>query len=180
MVLRRTAQLAAICALATVAALLILEVVGVIGQGWRLDLAATIEQVAAPSWPAWLSAVMGLGLAALGLSMVLSQLIPAKTGASTLHEVHRGEDGVTRIRGRAAIAAVRHQLEQVDGIDSVEARLRGRAVHVELIVDDGTDVGEVERQARERLDHGFWIELGLADLAVNLLITHDPAPPKVR
>lgn len=97
-----------------------------------------------------------------------------------MHEVYEGPDGVTTVSGRAAIRAVSHELEEITGVAGVEARINGTQMHVDILVDDRADVAAIEAEARRRLDHGFWIGLGLADFALSLSVTHHPSPPRVR
>lgn len=178
--LRRFTHLLGVAALAAVALLLMLEVTDVVGSRWRRSLADGIENGAEPAWPLWVSGLVGLALALAGMMMIAAQLAPARKGLNSMHEVYRGRDGDTRIRGRAAIRAARHELEGIDGVVDVAARVNGKTLHLELKIDDRADITDVETQARERLGTEFWINLGLADFAINILVTHHPRPPRVR
>ncbi len=179
-VLRRVSQLTGIAAVATIGVFLVLESTELIGGRWRQDLSDVIESAAFPSWGLWLSGVVGAALAVLGIATVAAQLAPPKKGLNTVHEVHRAHDGETSIRGRAAVAAARHELSTIEGVVAVDARISRKTMDVEIQIDDRANLTEVENAARDRLDHEFWINLGLADFAVNLLVTHHPKPPRVR
>lgn len=180
-VLRRVSQMVAWAAIATVGVLLVLETTDVIGGQWRHDVAEAVAEVANPTWPEWASALIGLALAVLGVLLIAAQLAPPRRGLTRMLEVHSTDNGETIIRGRAALRAVRHIVSAIEGIIDVDARLIGeKKVQVEIKVDDRTDLEDLETHVRERLDSPFWIDLGLADLAVNLLITHHPRPPRVR
>jgi hypothetical protein len=167
-------------ALAAIAVFLILEVTDVVDGHWRAELADGIENVAFPSWNLWVSGLAGAALGVLGLALIGAQVAPPKKGSNKMHQVYRGHDGETSIRGRAAINAARHELEQIDGVVQVDARVHRKRMVVELKIDDRANVAAVEAEARERLDHEFWINLGLADLGLNILVTHHPRPPRVR
>ncbi len=178
--LRRVSQAAAALACAALGTLLVLESTEVIGGRWRRELAAALDDLAFPTWDLWISAVAGAGLAVLGVMIVAAQLAPAKKGLNTMHEVYDGSDGTTTIRGRAAISAVRHQLTSIEGVVDVDASIGRRRMKIELRVDDRASIEAIETETRSRLDHGFWIDLGLADFTLDLLITHDRNPPRVR
>jgi len=178
--LRRTSQFVGWAAVTAVGVLLVLETTEVIGSQWRDELGDAISDVMFPTWPAWASALVGVGLAIMGVLVVAAQLAPPKKGLTKMHEVHSFGDGDTRIAGRAAIRAARHELESIDGVVATDARIAGKRMYVELKIDDRADLDAIETEARDRLGHEFWIDLGLADFAVNLLVTHHGKPPRVR
>lgn len=178
--LRRTSHAVGVVALGFVAVFLVLEVTDVVGNRWRRELADAFEEAAFPSWSLWVSGLVGAGLALVGVMLVAAQIAPPQKGLSSMHEVYKGSDGETRLRGRAAIRAARHELESIDGVVEVDGRLDGKRLRVDLEVDDRADLVEIENEARERLGHEFWINLGLADFAVDLFVTHHPKPPRVR
>ncbi|MDZ7733913.1 MAG: hypothetical protein U5R31_13365 [Acidimicrobiia bacterium] len=177
---RRVTQITFAVAVGALGAALVLEATEVVGPEWRDDLAAGLARVAFPGWAPWISTLAGLGAAILGVALIVAQLAPPKKGLRTMHEVYRGSDGDTRIRGRAAIAAARHEVAAIEGVVAVDATVANNTMTVDAQVDDRADVAMVEAAIRDRLDHEFWINLGLADFAVNLLITHHPRPPRVR
>ncbi len=178
--LRRTTSLLGVAAAGAVGLLLVLEITGIIGSEWRNRLADFIGTAAFPSWSLWISGLVGAGLALLGLALVAAQLAPPRKGLTRLFEVYRAADGETRIRGRAAIRAARHETETIEGVLGVDGRIRSKRLHLTLRIDDRVNLADVENEARERLDHEFWIDLGLADFGVNLLVTHHPNPPRTR
>lgn len=178
--LKRLSQALAIVTIGAAAITFGLEATEVSSTSWRRSLARKLEDAAIPDWPLWISGLFGFALALIGIALVAAQIAPPKRGLNSMHEVYRGSDGDTRIRGRAAIRAAQYELEKIDGVTAVAGRMSNKAIHLEVQVDDRSDLVEVEDEARNRLDHGFWISLGLADLAVNLLMTHHPAPPRVR
>ena len=178
--LRRTASLAGIAAAGAVGLLLVLEVTGTIGSEWRHRLGDAIDTAAFPTWSLWISGLVGAGVALVGLVLVVAQLAPARKGLTRTFEVYRAADGETRIRGRAAIHAARHEAETIEGVLGVDGRIRSKRLHLTLRIDDRVNLADVENEARERLNHEFWINLGLADFGVNLLITHHPNPPRTR
>lgn len=179
-VLRRVTHLLGMFVLAAISAMLILEVTDVTNGRWRREVADGISSTAFPTWPLWVSGLVGAGLAIVGILLVASQVAPPKKGLNNMYEVYRSSSGDTRIRGRAAIRAASHELEQIEGVVDVTGRVAGKTVHLELRVDDRSNLATIENEARARLDHEFWINLGLADFAVNLLVTHHPKPPRVR
>ncbi len=178
--LRRTASLVGITAVGTVGLLLVLEITGAIGSEWRHRLSDAIDTAAFPSWSLWISGLVGAGLALLGLILVAAQLAPPRKGLTRVFEVYRAADGETRIRGRAAIRAARHEVETIEGVLGVDGRIRSKRLHLTLRIDDRVNLADVENEARERLDHEFWINLGLAEFGINLLVTHHPNPPRTR
>lgn len=178
--LRRTSQVAGVGVIGAVGVLLMLEAAEVVGDRWRRETAELIEAVAFPDWSLWVIALAGVGVALIGVALVAAQIAPPKKGVNRMHNVYRGDDGETRIAGRAAINAARHELEKIDGVESVAGRVLRKQLTVELQVDDRADLTAVEAEARSRLGHEFWINLGLADFDVNLLVAHHPKPPRVR
>ena len=177
----RSASLFGLAAiLAAIGVALIAEAVDVIGGAWRADVARVVTDIGAPTSDRWISALAGAGLAIAGIVLVVAHLAPPKKGRQRMHEVHSGPDGQTRIAGRAAIAAARHELLAIDGVAAVDARIRRAAMTVDVEVNDEADLEDVETEARRRLGHQFWIDLGLADFDVNLLFTHQARPPRVR
>ena len=178
--LRRGSQLLGIAIIAALGVALVLEGTEVTGGSWRRELGILVEDAAVPSWGLWVSALIGAGLAVIGVAVIAANLAPPKKGLNTVHEVHSAQDGNTSIRGRAAVGAVRHELGGIDGVVDVDARVGRKTMHVELQIDDRSNLADVESDARARLGHEFWINLGLADFAVDLLVTHHPKPPRVR
>lgn len=178
--LRRGSYAVGLAVVAAASVYLIFEATSLAPPTWRPSLADTVEAVTFPGWALWISGVAGAGLALVGMLVAVSQIIPPKKGSRTLHNVHKGTDGNTRIAGRAAIGAARHELEQIDGVISAGARLRGKRVDTVLVIDDRASLSDIENQARERLDHSFWIDLGLADFAVNIFVTHHSQQSRVR
>ncbi|MGI8795538.1 MAG: DUF6286 domain-containing protein [Acidimicrobiia bacterium] len=170
--LRRAGQVVGILVVVALGVVLVLEATDVIRATWRRQIADGFDDAALPEVADWAIGLVGAGLALLGVMLVLAQLTPAKRGLRKMHEVHHTDDGDTHIRGRAVIHAVRHVLEGIDGVVAVDARWTGKRVNVELRVDDVANVAAVEAQAREELGHGFWINLGLADVGFNLLMVH--------
>ena len=81
LVLRRLSHALGIGAIGAVGVLLILDVTGVIGDGWRLSLADAIGTAAFPSWAAWVSALVGVALAVVGVILIAGQLAPPKKGS---------------------------------------------------------------------------------------------------
>ena len=154
LVLRRLSHALGIGAIGAVGALLVLDVTGVIGGGWRQSLADAIGTAAFPSWAAWVSALVGVGLAVVGVILTVGQLAPPKKGLSKVYEVHRGFDGETRIRGRAAIRAAIHEMEQIDGVVDVDGRIRAKRLHLEIEIDDRSNLTDVENEARRRRRRG--------------------------
>ena len=102
-----------------------------------------------------------------GVILTAGQLAPPKKGLSKIYEVHQGFDGETRIRGRAAIRAAFHEMEQIDGVVDVDGRIRAKRLHLNVEIDDRANLTDIENEARRRLDHEFWINLGLADFGIN-------------
>ncbi len=178
--LRRATQLVGIAVIATVGVFLILEATEIISGEWRRDLGDLLDTALFPTWGLWLSGVVGAALAVVGVAMIAAQLAPPKKGLNTVHEVNSAHDGDTSIRGRAAIGAVRHELSGIDGIVDVDARIGRKTTHVTIEIDDRANLTDIENQARARLGHEFWINLGLADFGVNFLVVHHPKPPRVR
>ena len=174
LLLRRLSHALGIGAIGAVGVLLILDVTDVIEGGWRQSLADAIGTAAFPNWAAWVSALVGVGRAVVGVILTAGQLAPPKKGLTKIYEVHQGFDGETRIRGRAAIRAAFHEMEQIDGVVDVDGRIRAKRLHLNLEIDDRANLTDIENEARRRLDHELWINLGLADFGINLLVTHHP------
>lgn len=177
---RRFTQALGVVALALVGTLLILEATDVITGEWRGHLADGFDDAANPTWPLWASALTGFSGALVGITMVAAQFVPEKRGFRTMHHVQSDPDGETRLAGRAAIAAVRYEIARIEGVVEVTPTIRKKRMAVDVQVDDRANLIEIEHEARRILGHEFWIELGLADFALDLLVTHHPKPPRVR
>ncbi|MDH5293811.1 MAG: hypothetical protein OEW91_09040 [Acidimicrobiia bacterium] len=179
-ILRRVAQFALTVGLALSGVALIAEAVDAIGYEWRNHLGNLVADLASPTWKPWISALVGAALTVVGIGLGVVQFAPPKKGLRKLHQVSSGADGQTRIAGRAAIAAARHEVSGIDNVIGVDARISGNSMIIEAQVDDQADLDKVEIMVLERLDHGFWINLGLADFSLNLLVTYHSRPPRVR
>jgi Family of unknown function (DUF6286) len=171
--LRRVTQLLGIGVLFAVGTVLILSATDAIGPRWRIDAADAFRDLARPDLADWALALIGAAGVLLGVAMLISQLLPARRGSHRMHEVHHDADGTTRIRGRAVINTVRQTLEQLDGVTSADARWTGKVLRVEVRVDDDANLQTVETRVRDALGLPFWIDLGLADAEMNLVILHN-------
>ena len=152
----------------------------VIDGQWRHTVSDTVNAVLDPGWSAWQSALAGAGLAIVAMFLVAAELTRPAKGTRIMYPVHNTSSGNTQITGKAAIHAARRHLEGIEGIVDTDAAITRTTMTLTVRVDDRADLDAVERQVRDRLDHEFWINLGLADFAINLLITHHPEPPRVR
>ena len=179
--LRRTPQLAFIGATIAVAALLIAELVDAIGRRWRVELADGVSTAAFPDVADWALALMGAGLAGVAIVLIAAQLAPEPKGRSRMLEVSKFDDGTTRLAGRAALRAVEHELESIEGVTGATAVMPGpKRIHATIRADDRCNLDDVTTEARRRLDTPFWINLGLPDIAIDLTAEFDPRPPRVR
>lgn len=177
----RTASALVLSALlAALGALLVAEATEVTSGSWRHDVADAFSDTVSPPWSTWVSALLGVALAVVGVTIIAAQFAPPKRGLNTMHEVSRGNDGMTRIRGRAAIAAARHELERIEGVVDAAPTLKKKRMQVEVRVDDRADIEAVTAEAQSLLGTPFWIDLGLVDFAVDILVVHHPKPPRVR
>lgn len=177
---RRTSDLVGAVALTGAGLALGAEVTGVGGSRWRHEVVTTVDTVLWPSWPLWLTTLVGLGVAAGAVILVAAELRRPSRGANIMYPVHSTTTGDTRIAGRAAMAAARRQVTGIEGVVDVDTTLSPSAMTVTVRVDDRADLATVEAEVRDRLGHPFWIDLGLAQLDVNLRINHHPNPPRVR
>jgi hypothetical protein len=180
MIIRRVVAIAAAMGLAALGMALILETIGVSSGEWRDNVASAIETVMQPSWPPWQSALLGTAAAAIALLLVAAEFTRPPKGTRIMHPVHRTDNGVTLISGRAAIHAARRRIDDIEGVVDVDATIAKSEMTLTVRLDDRADLEAVETEIRQRLGHEFWIDLGLADLALNLLLTHHPRPPRVR
>lgn len=176
----RTTQAAAIVAVGLLGAVFIAEATGAIGEGWRNSAADAVKGVGLPSAAPWILAPVGLMLGLAALTLAVVQFAPPRKGARLMLPVHDFDDGSTVLAGRALIHVVDKRLAGIEGVLGVDARVTHKRVDIELRVDDRADLELVDTQARLLLDHGFWIDLGVADLAVDLTVVHHPRPPRVR
>lgn len=160
--------------------LLVAESTELISGRWRHELASTVERVASPSLAAWQSALIGAGLALVAVVLIAAEFMRPPKGTHIMHPVHDSGSGRTRISGRAAIHAASAALDDIDGIVDIDATITKTTMTLTVRVDDRCVITDIEAQVRERLDHEFWINLGLADFGVNVMITHHPKPPRVR
>ena len=171
-VVRRATQLVAIVTMLTIGSLLILSASGAIGDRWRGEVADWIDDLGTPGASEWVLALVGATVSVAALVLLVSQLAPRPEGNHHVYDIDLGDNGATRIRGRAVTKAVRHTVEQIDHVSAADARWSGKSVDVELHVDDEANLDAVERAAREALGHPFWIDMGLADIGVNVLVVH--------
>ena len=179
--LRRLAQLATIVAIVASGVLLILEIVGAIGDSWRSRTADALRSLADPDLPEWALALLGLALALAAIVLIAAQLAPEPKGRSRMFEVSSFDDGRTRLAGRAALRAVEHELSAIDGVtDATAVMPRPKMIHATIRADDRCNLDKVIAEARSRLGTPFWINLGLPDIAVEITAEFDPRPPRVR
>lgn len=177
---RRLTMLVGAVALVAVGLALAAESTEIAGGRWRRTLADVVEATLDPGWVAWQSALAGAGLALVAITLVAAEFSRPSKGTRIMHNVHETSSGSTRITGKAAMSAARRQVDGIEGVVDVTATTTKSTMTVAVQVDDRADLAAVEDQVRHRLDHEFWINLGLADFAVNVLITHHPNPPRVR
>ena len=178
--IRRLVAVVAGSALAAVGVALVIETVGLSSGRWRDDVASAIETITQPSWPAWQSALLGSAAAVIAFVLVIAEFTRPPKGTRIMHHVHSTDNGATQISGRAAIHAARRKIEDVDGVVDADATITKSEMTLTVRLDDRADFETVESEIRTRLGHEFWIDLGLADLSLNLLLTHHPRPPRVR
>lgn len=179
--LRRLTQLATIVAITATGVLLILEIVGAIGATWRTWLADALRSTADPDLPDWALALLGLALGLGAVVLIAAQLAPEPKGRSRMFEVSRFDDGSTRIAGRAALRAIEHELAEIEGVTGATAVMpTPKQVHATIRADDRCNLETVVAEARDRLGAPFWINLGLADIAIEITAEFDPRPPRVR
>lgn len=151
-------------------AMLVLEATGTVDGAWRSRLGGWIVSTLTPAVDPWVATLVGLAAAVGAATVILGTFLPPPTGATRMFEVHRFADGTTRIAGRAALRAVRGRLEGLEGVRGVDARLKRGRIEITVEVDDDSDLRSREDAVRAALDHGFWIDLGLADMPVDLVL----------
>ncbi|BAN03588.1 Asp23/Gls24 family envelope stress response protein [Ilumatobacter coccineus] len=179
--IRRATQLAFIAAVTALGVFLALEATEVDGDTWRANLADTTRNLFAPDRAAWQIALIGAALAIGGIILIAAQLAPARKGTSRMLEVGSNEDGATHLTGRATLRSVEHELRQIEGVTGSAAVMpTAKKIHATIRVDDRCDLADIETQAHERLDTGFWINLGVPDIAIAITVEFDPRPPRVR
>lgn len=179
--LRRSTQLALIAAAIALGVLLVLEITDVMASSWRADVADGTRNTFAPDFADWALAPLGVLIGLVGVVLIAAQLAPAPRGTSRMLEVASNDDGATHLAGRAAMRAVEHELQQIVGVTGVTASMAAaKRIHAIVRIDDRSDIATIEDEARTRLDTPFWIDLGLADVAVDITAEFDPRPPRVR
>ena len=178
--LRRITQAVVALAVIGLGTVLILEATGVVDDAWRLTIAEGLTDLATETPIRWAYTLAGVAVAGVALLLATAQLLPARKGMSIMLPVSEGDDGDTRLRGKALLAAVNHRLDGIEGVVDVQTWLSARDVTVQVRVDDRSDIEAILADVRDRLAHGFWIDLGVADLPVNLEVVHHPHPPRVR
>ncbi len=177
---RRLCAVVAALSLTAIGVGLIGETTGVFSGRWRHELADGLVRVVRPTWPAWQSAVLGVVVALAALILIAAEFTRPPRGTRIMHPVHSDHNGATRISGRAAMHAAQRQVADIDGVVDSTATISKSELTLTVRLDDRADVDTIETEARRRLGHAFWIDLGLADFALNLLFTHHPRPPRVR
>ena len=179
--IRRTTQLATIAAVTALGVFLVLEITDVDGNAWRTNLADALGKVFAPEHARWQLALVGAAVALASITLIAAQLAPDRRGISRMLEVGKDHDGATHLTGRAAMRSVEHELAGIVGVTKTTAVMpTAKKMHATIRVDDRCDLAAVENEARERLDTPFWINLGLADVAIDFTVEFDPRPPRVR
>ena len=179
--IRRTTQLALIAAVLAVGVFLALEASDVDGNTWRANVADTLRTLLAPDRARWQLALAGAAVAIVGIVLIAAQLAPTRKGNSRMLEVGSHDDGATRLTGRATLRAVEYELRQIEGVTGATAVMpSAKKIHATARVDDRCDIADIEAQARDRLDTGFWINLGVPDVAIAITVEFDPRPPRVR
>lgn len=81
--------------------------------------------------------------------------------------------GTTRISRKAIIAALRHELDTVDGLDGCTV-VMDTSVHAYIEIWISGDAGEsaVRDAIAEKLGIPFWINLGMADATYTVVAVH--------
>lgn len=86
-------------------------------------------------------------------------------------EVHDTPTGATSMSPRALARAITKRLESVTSVKAVSAvQMTGHEAVIRIRPARGTSPHQVRDDALEALDIGFWIDLGLADIAPRLII----------
>jgi len=176
----RLTQALMIVVIAATGTVLIAEATGGLREGWRTQVADVVAGLGAPTLAPWILAPLGLALAVAALGLAVVQFVPPRRGAHLMLPVHQFDDGSTQLAGRALIHVIRQRLAGIEGVLEVEPRVDRRRVDIEIRCDDRADVALIDEQARQLLDHGFWLDLGVADLGVDITLVHHPRPPRVR
>ncbi len=177
---RATTALVLAAASIAVGLALVAEAADATSGAWRDQVADAFDEVVTPTWPGWASAIVGIVLAVLGVAIVAAHIAPPKRGLNIMHEVSSGTDGLTHVRGRAAIAAARYEVEKIEGVVDAAPTLDKKRMRIEIRVDDRADLELVTTEAQGLLGTPFWIDLGLADFAIDIVVVHHPNPPRVR
>jgi hypothetical protein len=178
--LRQLSSLVGVVAMVALGVLLVSEATNAISGQWRSTLARRVETIADPQLPPWQLALIGAGLAVLSLILVVAEFTRPPKGTRILHSVHDTSFGSTEISGKAAMNAAKHELKDIAGVVAIDASMTQDTMTIIARLDDDSDLEAVEAAVRDRLDHEFWIRLGLADMAVNVLMAHQLNPPRVR
>ena len=147
---------------------------------YRPKVADLIQSVLATNRPYWQATLLGLALAFCAIAIVSFEFARPPKGTRIMHNVHHTEIGNTQISGKATIRAVERACQSVEGVVDITCTITTKTANVIARVDDRCNLTSLDDSIRTRLDHGFWIDLGLADFAVNLTVTHHPKPPRVR
>jgi hypothetical protein len=89
-------------------------------------------------------------------------------------KIHEMPDGKATVSVRAVEAAVRHALRDIGSPPSVAAD--HNRVSVLAVAPDAAAAAELEAAIGERLGVGFWIDLGIPDVNLDVAISIDPKP----
>lgn len=172
--IRRTTQIVIIGAIVAIGVLLVLEVTDVTASSWRSDLADGTRSTLDPDLANWALAPLGVLIGLVGIALIAAQLAPTPKGNSRMLEVGKHDDGATHLSGRAALRSVEHELESIVGVTGATASMpKEKKIHAIVRIDDRSDLTTIENEARGRLDTPFWIDLGLADVAVEITAEFD-------
>ena len=179
--LRRITQLAVIGTAICCAVLSVLELIGVASSRWRRATADALRSVADPDLADWALALIGAGAAVVAVALIAAQFAPEPKGRSRMLEVSEFDDGSTRLAGRAALRAVEYELRSIEGVTGATAVMpKRKRIHATVRADDRCNLDDVIAEARRRLNTPFWINLGIPDIAVEIVAEFDPRPPRVR
>ncbi len=84
--------------------------------------------------------------------------------------VHDFEDGSTSINGRVIEQLVEKRLSGLRDARRVKAKVRGEQLIISVKPQHGVDPVTLRQAIDDRLDLGFWIDSGVADLPYTVTV----------
>jgi hypothetical protein len=158
-------------ALAAVAALMILESAGTVGDRWRQALSEAVAWVARPSAEKWAVALLGGLLAVASVVVLLAQVRPLRRVVEGIR-IDETVAGSTEVTAAALYRRIGHELARLDDVNTAKPVPHPRRLRFRLEIIDSGNLSKTAAAARAAIGPELWASLGMEPRPVDLLLTY--------